>query len=112
MQDFRKRLRPIIKDIFILIFSFSDQDLPIFPVEDNYLNAVKMRVNLARELDKIELHVKKANSEAGWLQKAAEEMDIIVDNDLYPFVQFSSHCFQLFFIISLIILDLNLILRK
>lgn len=46
--------------------------------------AVKERVNLARELDKLQLQVRKANSEAGWLQKAAEDMDIIVE-DSYPF---------------------------
>ncbi|CAH0551697.1 unnamed protein product [Brassicogethes aeneus] len=57
-----------------------DEDLPIFPVQENYLNAVKQRVNLARELDKLQLQVKKATSETGWLEKAAEEMDIIVDD--------------------------------
>ncbi|XP_050295435.1 ATP-dependent RNA helicase DDX24 [Anthonomus grandis grandis] len=55
------------------------EDLPIFPVQEKFLNAVKERVNLARELDKLQLQVKKANSEEGWLQKAAKEMDIIVD---------------------------------
>ncbi|XP_050509203.1 ATP-dependent RNA helicase ddx24 [Diabrotica virgifera virgifera] len=56
------------------------EDLPTFPVQDNYLNAVKKRIDLARELDKFQLNVKKANSENGWLQKAAEDMDIIIDD--------------------------------
>ncbi|CAH1163482.1 unnamed protein product [Phaedon cochleariae] len=56
------------------------EDLPNFPVQENLLNAVKKRVNLARELDKLQLHVRKANSEAGWFQKAAEDMDILVDD--------------------------------
>ncbi|XP_072391862.1 ATP-dependent RNA helicase DDX24 [Diabrotica undecimpunctata] len=56
------------------------EDLPTFPVQDNYLNAVKKRIDLARELDKLQLNVKKANSENGWLQKAAEDMDIIIDD--------------------------------
>ncbi|CAG9762185.1 unnamed protein product [Ceutorhynchus assimilis] len=55
------------------------EDLPIFPVNDKFLSAVKERVNLARDLDKLELQVRKANSEEGWLQKAAKDMDIIVD---------------------------------
>ncbi|XP_066244892.1 ATP-dependent RNA helicase DDX24 [Euwallacea similis] len=55
------------------------EDLPMFPVQDRYLTAVKQRVNLARDLDKLQLQVRKANSEEGWLQKAAKEMDIIVD---------------------------------
>lgn len=59
------------------------EDLPTFPIEDEYLNAVKQRVNLAREIDKFQLNIRKSSSEEGWLKKAAEEMDIIVD-DLYP----------------------------
>lgn len=58
--------------------------MPIFPVQENILNAVKKMINLARELDKLQLQVKKANTEMGWLQKAADDMDVIVD-DLYPF---------------------------
>lgn len=54
-------------------------------MQQNYLQAVKQRVDLARELDKLELQVKKVNSESGWFQKAAEDMDILVD-DLYPFL--------------------------
>ncbi|KAI4469399.1 rna helicase [Holotrichia oblita] len=58
------------------------EDLPLFPIQENYLDAVKKRVNLAREIDKLEFKVKKSNSSTGWLQKAAEEMDIILDDDL------------------------------
>ncbi|KAJ8947885.1 hypothetical protein NQ318_010031 [Aromia moschata] len=54
-------------------------DLPAFPVQENYLAAVKRRINLAREIDKLQLQVRKTNSEAGWFKKMAEEMDIIVD---------------------------------
>ncbi|KAG5880257.1 hypothetical protein JTB14_027322 [Gonioctena quinquepunctata] len=57
-----------------------NEDLPIFPVQESFLNAVKQRVNLSRELDKLQLQVRKANSEAGWFQKAADDMDIIVDD--------------------------------
>lgn len=60
----------------------------MFPIQQNYLDAVKQRVNLARELDKLQLQVRKANSESGWFQKAAKEMDIVVD-DLYPFRKIS-----------------------
>ncbi|KAF7279661.1 hypothetical protein GWI33_006826 [Rhynchophorus ferrugineus] len=55
------------------------EDIPIFPTQDKYLAAVKQRVNLAREVDKLQLQVRKVNSEEGWLQKAAKEMDIIID---------------------------------
>ncbi|XP_045483510.1 ATP-dependent RNA helicase DDX24 [Harmonia axyridis] len=56
------------------------EDLPNFPVEQNYLNAVKERVNLAREVDKLQLQVRKTSAEIGWFEKAAKEMDIIIDN--------------------------------
>lgn len=50
------------------------------------LAAVKHRVKLARKLEKLELLTKRTNAETGWLQKAADEMDIILDeNELYPF---------------------------
>lgn len=45
---------------------------------------VKEIVNLARDLDKLELQYRKANSESGWIQKAADDMDIVVE-DKYPF---------------------------
>lgn len=48
------------------------------------LSTVKETVNLARDLDKLELQYKKAKSESGWIQKAADEMDIIIE-DKYPF---------------------------
>lgn len=40
---------------------------------------MKQRVKTARELDKLELQIRKATSETGWLEKAAKEMDIILD---------------------------------
>ncbi|XP_012232773.2 ATP-dependent RNA helicase DDX24 [Linepithema humile] len=57
------------------------QDLPIFPVIDNLLIAIKERVNVAREIDKLELRCRRENTQKSWLQKAKEEMDIILDDD-------------------------------
>ena len=34
--------------------SFTDDDLPLFPVQQNYMSGVKARVNLARDIDKKE----------------------------------------------------------
>lgn len=50
---------------------------------------VKETVNLARELDKIDLQHKKVKSESGWIEKAAEEMDIIVEDEYVLFFRFS-----------------------
>lgn len=62
------------------------EDLPLFPVTDAMINNVKQRVNLARDIDKLELTTKRKHSEIGWLDKAIDEMDIIIDERDKPFV--------------------------
>lgn len=59
----------------------SDEDLPIFPVANRYLNAVRDRVNLARRIDVAELHVRRKTADIGWLKKSAKEMDILIDDE-------------------------------
>ncbi|XP_013119538.2 ATP-dependent RNA helicase ddx24 [Stomoxys calcitrans] len=55
------------------------EDLPLFPVSDRYLAAVRERVDLAREVDVQELKLKRVQSEIGWMKKTAEEMDMVID---------------------------------
>ncbi|XP_023167464.2 ATP-dependent RNA helicase DDX24 [Drosophila hydei] len=55
------------------------EDLPLFPISERFLGSVKERVNLARELDKEELKLRRTQSEEGWMKKHAEEMDMIID---------------------------------
>ncbi|XP_017123570.1 ATP-dependent RNA helicase DDX24 [Drosophila elegans] len=55
------------------------EDLPLFPISERFLPAVRERVNLARDLDKEELKLKRVQSERGWMKKHAEEMDMIID---------------------------------
>lgn len=51
------------------------------------MKSVKQRVKMAREVDQLQLSYKRTNSHVGWLQKAANEMDLLLDNDeLYPFI--------------------------
>ncbi|XP_015176587.1 PREDICTED: ATP-dependent RNA helicase DDX24 [Polistes dominula] len=57
------------------------EDIPTFPVIDRLLMAVKERVDIAREIDSLELKCKRNNVHKGWLQKAVEDMDIILDED-------------------------------
>uniref|UniRef100_A0A1B0B7D4 ATP-dependent RNA helicase n=1 Tax=Glossina palpalis gambiensis TaxID=67801 RepID=A0A1B0B7D4_9MUSC len=61
------------------------ENLPLFPISEHYLKAVKDRVDLAREVDKEELKLKRVQTEMGWMKKHAEEMDIVIDgyNDEY-----------------------------
>lgn len=65
----------------MLTYSFPDEDLPIFPVADRYLNAVRDRVNLARRIDVDELHMRRKTADIGWLKKSAKEMDILIDDE-------------------------------
>lgn len=51
----------------------------MFPISERFLGAVKERVNLARDLDKEELKLRRTQSEEGWMKKHAEEMDMIID---------------------------------
>lgn len=53
-----------------------DEDLPPFPVDNQILSLVKVRVNTARELDKLLLAEKKAEVSKNWLKKAAEEAEL------------------------------------
>lgn len=41
---------------------------------------MKDRVNLAREIDVLELKFRRKNTDIGWLKKTAKEMDIMVDD--------------------------------
>ncbi|XP_031627076.1 ATP-dependent RNA helicase DDX24 isoform X2 [Contarinia nasturtii] len=56
------------------------EDLPIFPVRDTYLAAVRERVILARKIDVEELQMRRRNADIGWLKKSAKEMDILMDD--------------------------------
>lgn len=53
--------------------------MPIFPVSLRQFQAVKERVTLAREVDVMDLRATKESKEIGWLEKTAEEMDIMLD---------------------------------
>lgn len=65
----------------IVYFFLLAEDIPTFPVIDRLLIAVKERVDIAREIDNLELKCKRNNVHKGWLQKAVEDMDIILDED-------------------------------
>lgn len=58
----------------------SAEDLPLFPCSEKHLKAVKARVDLAREVDVLDLKSRRSAAEIGWLKKSAEEMDIMVDD--------------------------------
>lgn len=76
------RLTVNIFNPFAIFSIFSlDEDLPIFPVVDRYLAAIRERVGLARKLDVAELHERRYQADKGWLKRSAHEMDILINDE-------------------------------
>jgi ATP-dependent RNA helicase DDX24/MAK5 len=50
-------------------------------VIDNQLISIKERVNIAREIDRLELMYRRKNTDKIWLQKAKEDIDILSDDN-------------------------------
>ncbi|ORX50692.1 P-loop containing nucleoside triphosphate hydrolase protein [Piromyces finnis] len=53
-----------------------------FPVDRINMNSLKERTSLALEIDKLEHKIQKTSQNNSWIKKAAEEMDVILDEDL------------------------------
>ncbi|XP_014279138.2 ATP-dependent RNA helicase DDX24 isoform X2 [Halyomorpha halys] len=61
-----------------------DKDVPDLNVDLNLLKMAKERVKLARQIDRISLDIKKEKSKIGWIEKTAEEMELVLDDDQLP----------------------------
>ncbi|XP_060919469.1 ATP-dependent RNA helicase DDX24 isoform X1 [Labrus mixtus] len=59
-----------------------DEELPMFPVETKCMDAIKERVNLARQIEKIEFHNSKEKHHNSWFRQAAEALEVDLDDDL------------------------------
>uniref|UniRef100_A0A8C6Z349 ATP-dependent RNA helicase n=1 Tax=Nothoprocta perdicaria TaxID=30464 RepID=A0A8C6Z349_NOTPE len=57
------------------------EELPFFPIETKYLTSVKQRMNLARQIEKVEFFNSRAKQHNSWLQQAAEALEIDLDDD-------------------------------
>ncbi|XP_050719053.1 ATP-dependent RNA helicase DDX24-like [Eriocheir sinensis] len=57
-------------------------DLPPFPVDSNIMSQVKKRLDLARTLEIMEHRIRKTNANNEWFRRAAEEADILIDEDI------------------------------
>ncbi|XP_063897514.1 ATP-dependent RNA helicase DDX24 [Helicoverpa armigera] len=65
-------------------------DIPTFPVESAVLTPLKELMVVARELDALELKKRRSAQAQGWKERAAREMDIIIDDDDVPVKQVDS----------------------
>ncbi|XP_060807247.1 uncharacterized protein LOC106142718 [Amyelois transitella] len=59
-------------------------EVPTFPVPPSALSPLRELVVTARELDALELKKRRAAQAAGWKERAAREMDMIIDDDDLP----------------------------
>jgi len=50
-------------------------------VVDRILITVKERVDVARDIDKLELKYRRQNNQKSWLQKVTEDMDMVLDEE-------------------------------
>ncbi|ETW78187.1 hypothetical protein HETIRDRAFT_236608, partial [Heterobasidion irregulare TC 32-1] len=58
-----------------------ESDIPEMSVEHHLLDKLKPRLQLAKQIDKQQHQIKKANHERNWLKATAEAMDIELDSD-------------------------------
>ncbi|XP_033499050.1 ATP-dependent RNA helicase DDX24 [Epinephelus lanceolatus] len=72
MMNFKKIYRTLGKD----------DDLPMFPIELKCMEAIKERVNLARQIEKIEFHNSREKQHNSWLRQAADALEVDLDDDL------------------------------
>lgn len=56
-------------------------DLPPFPIDSSIMSQVKKRLDLAHTVETIEHRMRKSNANNEWFRKAAEEADILIDED-------------------------------
>ncbi|MEE6494428.1 hypothetical protein FKM82_017134 [Ascaphus truei] len=59
-----------------------NEELPVFPVESKCMFGVRERVNLARQIEKIEYFNSKAKQQNSWLEQAAEALEVELDDDV------------------------------
>uniref|UniRef100_A0A3Q2DVJ5 ATP-dependent RNA helicase n=1 Tax=Cyprinodon variegatus TaxID=28743 RepID=A0A3Q2DVJ5_CYPVA len=59
-----------------------EEELTLFPVENKCMEAIKERVNIARKIEKIEFYNSREKQHDSWFKKAAEAMELDLDDDL------------------------------
>ncbi|CAL8272775.1 unnamed protein product [Merluccius merluccius] len=73
MLNFKKIYKALGKD---------EEEVPMFPIQTKCMDAIKERVNLARQIEKIEFHNSKEKSHNSWFRQAAEALEVDLDDDV------------------------------
>ncbi|ESP05208.1 hypothetical protein LOTGIDRAFT_52002, partial [Lottia gigantea] len=74
-QDDVQNYRKIIKNLN------RDEELPVFPVEYQYIPLLKAQLRQALEIDKLDHRFTKVKRQNDWFSKAAEEMEIDIEDE-------------------------------
>ncbi|GFT13107.1 ATP-dependent RNA helicase DDX24 [Trichonephila clavipes] len=59
-----------------------EQSIPTFPIDHKIFKLIKDRVTLARSIDKMEHRLTRLNAQNRWVQNAAKDLDVDIDDDL------------------------------
>ncbi|KAM8948832.1 ATP-dependent RNA helicase DDX24 isoform 1-T7 [Lycaon pictus] len=60
-----------------------DEDIPLFPVQTKYMDAVKERIHLARQIEKAEYRNFQACLHNSWIEQAAAALEIELEEEMY-----------------------------
>ncbi|XP_004699145.1 ATP-dependent RNA helicase DDX24 [Echinops telfairi] len=60
-----------------------DEDIPLFPVQTKYMDAVKERIRLARQIEKAEYRNFQACLHNSWLEQAAAALEVELEEGMY-----------------------------
>ncbi|XP_075386848.1 ATP-dependent RNA helicase DDX24 [Tenrec ecaudatus] len=60
-----------------------DEDIPLFPVQTKYMDAVKERIHLARQIEKAEYRNFQACLHNSWLEQAAAALEVELEEGMY-----------------------------
>lgn len=71
----------MVRTVLITFFAITDEDLPIFPVDQKVMRGVRERVRLAREIEGLDLQSRRENDNKNWKKKAAEDIGILDDSE-------------------------------
>lgn len=68
-------------DNFLTVQFISDEDFPIFPIDARIMQSVRERVRLARDIESLDLQVRRENDNRNWKKKAADDIGILDDSE-------------------------------
>ncbi|XP_006165454.2 ATP-dependent RNA helicase DDX24 [Tupaia chinensis] len=60
-----------------------DEDIPLFPVQTKYMDAVKERIRLARQIEKAEYRNFQACLHNSWIEQAAAALEIELEEEMF-----------------------------